>query len=141
MVYEELRSLSANWGRPITQQQQGRDTRTSESSLPWPWRRTARASASSALTAGGDSSSVGGKTKELDPATTQLRQPSSTEIVCIGALSKLVATVITYPNQVCQTQRINKLDQFSLIYCGPLCAVKLGRQHYCVPKTVVIPHK
>lgn len=102
MVYEELRSLSANWGRPATQQQQqGRDHRTSESSLPWPWRRTVRTNTSSALTAdGGSSSGLGGQKKEGDTAPMQLRQPSSTEIVCIGALSKLVATVITYPNQV-----------------------------------------
>lgn len=103
MVYEELRSLSANWGRQPAHHHTGATAATTESQLPWPWRRSARNNSSS--------NSSGGHS-----AATPLRQPSSTEIVGMGALSKLVATVITYPNQVVRTRLQQRMGGRAIRY-------------------------
>jgi len=94
MVYEELRALAQTVGGPPEQrtrwdawqarQRQGggsgeSDGRPDEAAGPWGWRRRRKAEAH------------GGP---------PLRQPSSAEIVGMGALSKLAASVITYPSQV-----------------------------------------
>lgn len=109
MVYEELRSLSANWGRQPASQQQARDHITSESHLPWPWRRTSRGPSS-------NRSSTDDNCGINSTRATQLRQPSSTEIVGIGALSKLVATIVTYPNQVVRTRLQQRMGRRAIRY-------------------------